>query len=272
MNNEIEKDLTVVVPNYNKSKYLKKCIESITEQTLKPYQIIIVDDCSTDESYDLLVQIQKQIPIVKVIFLDKNKGVSNARNVGISKTTTKYITFIDSDDFYYNKDKLKQEMMIIRKYQRKNKPVLAYSATALVSEDGSNIFAPPITLFDKFKFLSGKVKVQIISLIKQPRVPRDYIIEKDILLKVGAYSYPKNFYEDLDLLMRIAMSNTHFYCTFEYGTAYRMSTGGLSKRDKNEHAETVSQICDSYYNRLNILEKMLCSFLRCIRNIKQSIC
>ena len=90
--------ITVIVPIYNSENYISKCIESILSQSYENWELIIVDDGSTDNSYEIC---NKYAIKDSRIFLYKqnNKGVSSARNVGLSKTTGDYIMFIDSDDY-----------------------------------------------------------------------------------------------------------------------------------------------------------------------------
>ena len=91
--------ISVIVPVYNVEKYLSQCIESIINQTYKNLQIILVNDGSTDESLKICneyKEIDKRIVVIDSV----NKGVSNARNLGIEASYGKYITFIDSDDFF----------------------------------------------------------------------------------------------------------------------------------------------------------------------------
>ena len=102
--------LAVIIPNYNKELYIEKCLESVFKQTLQPDQIIIVDDCSSDKSRDIIHTLAVQHKRINPIYLDENRGVSNARNIGAEYANTDYVTFLDSDDLYYNPDKLKNEM------------------------------------------------------------------------------------------------------------------------------------------------------------------
>ncbi len=96
----IEKNdrVSVIIPVYNVSSYLKKCIESILNQTYQNLEIILIDDGSEDESgkiCDLYAEKDGRI----VVIHKKNGGLSDARNVGIGISTGKYITFVDSDDW-----------------------------------------------------------------------------------------------------------------------------------------------------------------------------
>ena len=95
---DLKGQLSIIVPVYNADKYLRKCLKSITNQTYKNLQIILVDDGSTDSSYSVCKEIEKEDPRV-VVASNKGKGVSSARNCGIKMAKGDYITFVDSDDY-----------------------------------------------------------------------------------------------------------------------------------------------------------------------------
>ncbi len=97
-NNEL---ISVIVPVYNVSNYLKKCINSILSQTYKNFEIIIVDDGSTDGS-ETICDEYKNNPNIQIIH-KKNGGLSSARNEGLKRSKGKYICFIDSDDYIEGK-------------------------------------------------------------------------------------------------------------------------------------------------------------------------
>ena len=90
--------ISIVVPVYNVSKYLDECIDSILKQSYEDFELILVDDGSKDNSFEICQAYQEKDARVKA-FSKPNGGVSTARNFGISKATGKYITFIDSDDY-----------------------------------------------------------------------------------------------------------------------------------------------------------------------------
>lgn len=91
--------LTIVIPVYNTSEYLSRCIESVVNQTVNNLDIIIINDGSTDNSEEIIKKYLLKQPKINYIKLEKNIGVGNARNLGIENTKTKYISFIDSDDW-----------------------------------------------------------------------------------------------------------------------------------------------------------------------------
>lgn len=92
------KKISIVVPIYNTGEYLHKCIKSILAQSLKEFELILVNDGSTDNSGDICDEYVKSDSRVKVIH-KRNEGVSIARNVGVEMATGEYIGFIDSDDW-----------------------------------------------------------------------------------------------------------------------------------------------------------------------------
>ena len=90
--------LSIVVPVYNTEKYLKRCMDSITSQTLKDIEIIIVDDGSTENCATLCDEISKTDSRIKVVH-KQNGGLGFARNTGVEAATGEYIGFVDSDDY-----------------------------------------------------------------------------------------------------------------------------------------------------------------------------
>ncbi len=91
--------VSVIVPVYNVEKYIKKCMESLVNQTLDEIQIIVVNDGSEDESEKIIKEYIEKYPS-KILYLKKeNGGLSDARNFGIPYATGEYIAFLDSDDY-----------------------------------------------------------------------------------------------------------------------------------------------------------------------------
>ena len=106
--------ISVIVPAYNCEKYIESCIESLTGQTYKNIEIIVVDDGSTDKTPGLIDELAKNDSRIKVIHKE-NGGVSEARNVALDNVTGEYVTFSDADDIN-SKDKIEFLYRIITKY------------------------------------------------------------------------------------------------------------------------------------------------------------
>ena len=91
--------ITIVVPCYNVENYLARCIDSLLAQTYKNIEIVMVEDCSTDGTKDIVREYELKYKNVKAIYNKENGGLGHARNVAIRSTNTKYVAFIDSDDW-----------------------------------------------------------------------------------------------------------------------------------------------------------------------------
>lgn len=109
--------VSVIVPIYNVEFYLKRCIDSILEQTYKNLEILLIDDGSTDNSSKICDDYKIKDKRIKVVH-KKNGGLSDARNVGINMAKGYYITFIDSDDSV-EKDMIEYLLMLIVKFNTK---------------------------------------------------------------------------------------------------------------------------------------------------------
>ncbi len=107
--------ISVIVPLYNYRKYIGYCIQSILNQTYKNFELIVVDDCSTDASYKEALKYQKKDKRVKVIRLDSNCGYSAAKNEGIVISRGDYIVTLDADDMM-TKNSLEIRLKAITKY------------------------------------------------------------------------------------------------------------------------------------------------------------
>ena len=95
--------ISIVIPVYNVEQYLRKCLDSCINQTLKEIEIIVVDDCSPDNSDKIMLEYERKYPdIVKCIYLDKNIKLGGARNKGVEIANGEYILFVDSDDYIAN--------------------------------------------------------------------------------------------------------------------------------------------------------------------------
>jgi glycosyltransferase involved in cell wall biosynthesis len=126
--------VSVITPNFNCEKYIAQTIESVITQTYENWEMIIVDDCSTDNSINIIEKYVNNEKRIKLIKLDKNSGVSNARNIGLQNAKGDYIAFLDSDDFW-DKNKLQEQIGFIKD---QNIP-LSYTSYIKIDEKGEKI-------------------------------------------------------------------------------------------------------------------------------------
>ena len=91
--------VSVIVPVYNVYDYLEKCLDSLVNQTLKDIEVIVIDDGSPDNSYEIIEKYAKDYPEIIKAYKKENGGLSDARNYGIKYAKGEYIAFVDSDDY-----------------------------------------------------------------------------------------------------------------------------------------------------------------------------
>lgn len=124
--------ISIVIPTYNAEKYIKRCINSLLQQTLDDIEIVCVDDCSSDGTMQILSKYAKKDKRIKVLSLNENRGTLMARKAGVMKASGEYIMFSDNDDWYENDacEKLYDKAI------EKNADILMYSIHKVsVSQD-----------------------------------------------------------------------------------------------------------------------------------------
>ena len=124
--------ISVIVPVYNAASSLHRSLGSVLRQTLPDFELIVIDDCSTDESADILEEYRVIDDRVRIFSTTKNSGPGVARNVGLKNARGKFIAFLDSDDFWMN-NKLERQ---IRSFDN-DEVILSYTSTILLSPKGN---------------------------------------------------------------------------------------------------------------------------------------
>jgi teichuronic acid biosynthesis glycosyltransferase TuaG len=123
--------VSIITPSYNCSKFIGQTLTSVFTQTYDEWELIIVDDCSTDNSLDVIYQIAGNNQKVKIIALKENVGAAEARNIALRQAQGRYIAFLDSDDIWCpNKLEHQLSFMISNNYS------FSFTAYALMNADG----------------------------------------------------------------------------------------------------------------------------------------
>lgn len=95
----MNKEITIIIPVYNGEKFIERCLDSVLAQTLKNFIVVVIDDGSRDNSLDILRQYEENNPEYIRVYSQENMGVAKTRNKGIELSETKYLMFIDQDDY-----------------------------------------------------------------------------------------------------------------------------------------------------------------------------
>lgn len=232
--------VSVIVPNYNNEKYLSTCLTSIISQTYPIKEIVIYDDCSTDRSKEILADFSRCDKRIKVIYGEKNVGVSAARDIAIRNTTSDYICMLDADDFFYSNLKIEKEMGIVEKiYNNTGKKVISFSQTIDVDEEGDPLEKP------HHVNLAGNERFKIVTRRYKNYMPRDYCFPKIYYELCGGYTMDLSLFEDWELNMKL-LKYTSFVYSGEYGTAYRHKSGGLSSVNCRKQLKVKKMIVKKY--------------------------
>ena len=183
----------IIMPNFNKGNFLEKAINSVINQTFKRWHLYIIDDNSNDIS-KIIIDKFKSIKNITIINLKKTEGPGFCRNYVINKTSSKYISFLDSDD-YWNKDKLKEQI----EFMEENNYSFSYSDYVPFTEKNGNeslkkkVIVPSSFNFEKFtkntSIAMSSVIIQrsVLGEIKfeNLKICEDYLYKCEILKKIG---------------------------------------------------------------------------------------
>lgn len=256
--------VSIIVPNYNNAKYLTDCIESIQNQSYKNIEIIIVDDCSTDNSMSILTELSNKYNNIIIYKNEKNRGVSYSRNLGIIKSSGDFFSTLDPDDQYYS-DKIELEVKKI--ISKPNEDIIVYSGFNSVNENLEPIpFKAKLT---NFNAVNGWIYKKLCYMVIP--VPRDMLMKKDQFISVGGFNESMSLYEDWDFKLRLA-KKYKFLFSGSKGVKYRRHSSGLSSVDFNKHLEIMLRIFNKYTENPNISLFTLINSKGNLSKIVKSIC
>lgn len=108
--------ISIIIPNYNSQSHIGECVMSCIDQRLNDFEIIIVDDHSTDNSWEIIYSYQSKYPNIIKTFKNSSKGACSARNFGFNQSKGKYIQFLDSDDML-SFGKIQAQLKVIEEIQ-----------------------------------------------------------------------------------------------------------------------------------------------------------
>lgn len=196
--------LSVIVPVYNVEKYLKRCLESILVQSWNDYEIILVDDGSTDSSAQICDLYAEKYEMIRVIHKE-NKGLSDTRNRGIEEASGEYVYFPDSDD-WLEPNTFSELSDVIEELTY---DIISFNREFVTSEEDKLISAK-----SRIQKLSGKQA--LLEMLKQSDVTgfandkiyrKKLFLDNDIEFPVGKY------YEDLGTNYKLFLKATKVYVT-----------------------------------------------------------
>lgn len=142
-------EISVAIATFNGELYIKSQIESILNQTIVPNEIVIVDDLSTDNTLNVIADLQIKHSLIKVFVNDKNKGPAETFKIAITKCVFPYVALCDQDDIW-KKNKLSVSLCELKKVEKIGKPCIVFSDLELIDKN-NNPVASSFWEIQKFK-------------------------------------------------------------------------------------------------------------------------
>lgn len=186
----MNKLLSIIIPVYNVEKYIERCLDSIITSESQNYEVILIDDGSTDKSLEICQKYEKKFKNI-FVFSKKNGGASDARNFGNTKARGEYIWYIDSDD-YITPNAVNEILDIIKKF--KSDVIICKSKKIY---DNGTVMDECQYSIKKGEFSSNEF---MNELRKNPKsvifCPQYYIVNKNFIDNNNLYFYKGIIYED----------------------------------------------------------------------------
>ena len=212
--------VSVIIPIYNGERYLKETLNSVFAQTYRDFEVICVDDGSTDGSVAIIGEYGDRVILIR----QANAGGSAARNVGVEQSKSPFVAFLDQDDRWYP-NKLKQQVtalaanpdavLALCNSDRMDSAGQLLQVGATVAERAGLLSTPLGRLMEEDQLLSSAI-----------------LVRRDILERVGMYDTQLHGFEDFDLCARLKRLG-RFVFVEEPGMCYRVHEGGQSRSGGN---------------------------------------
>jgi len=244
--------VSVILPYFKKKHYIKEAIKSVLSQTLRNFELLIINDEPGVQSKDILYKFKRQDNRIKIIDNKHNLGAGLSRNKGIKLAKGKYIAFLDSDDIW-KKNKLNNQIMIMEKFNYN----ISHTAYDIIDDKNNKI----TTRFSKnlnYSMLLNSCDVGLSTVM----------IKKKILKHEDLFSNFKTK-EDYFLWLKLAKSGNIFYYINQNLSQWRITKNSLSK-------STFQKLIDAYRVYFFYEKKHVISIFRTIilslNFIKKKIC
>ncbi len=230
---------SLIIPVYNVEKYIKRCLDSVFQQSFKDFEVIVVDDGTKDNSMEIVKEYN-----VKTIH-QENQGLSAARNNGLKKATGEYIFFLDSDD-WIEKDLLKE----LNKSLKNHPDIVRFQAQEVFDEDNKIIKYPE----KPFQNLEGPEAFKRISEYHYVENAWCYIFKREFYEKEKFQFKKGTLHEDFGLIPLVIMK-AHTVNSIEYiGYNYFQRSGSIMN-EKN-YEKTKKKVEDIHNHYLYLIEEI----------------
>ncbi|MCB0403491.1 MAG: glycosyltransferase family 2 protein [Bdellovibrionales bacterium] len=183
--------ISIVMPAYNSAAYISDAIRSVLDQTHSDWELIVVNDGSTDNTSDVVARFAATDDRIRLVTLALNGGVGNARNAALRHVSARYVAFLDSDDFWLPR-KLEEQLA----FMQENDFALTFTAYRALGSDGRSVGAI---------VRSHPAELKYQDLLKQNQIPVfTVMLDRE---KVGDFAFYSGYNEDFLLWLYFAKQN-----------------------------------------------------------------
>ncbi len=233
----MEPIVSVVIPTYNRVKLLDRAIRSVLKQGFQDWELVVIDDCSTDETPQILANWAKHDPRIRVFRNEKNNypDISKTLNRGLNESKGKYIARLDDDDYWFDREKLKKQVEFLEGH-----PDYVLCGGGVIVIDGSEK-----ELFRYLKIENDK-DIRSRALFANPFSHTTTLYLKKAAQKVGGYG-DWRYAEDWDLWLKLGEIGK-MYNFQEYFTCYLMAGQSKSFIHQKPQSKMILEIIKRHKN------------------------
>lgn len=245
--------LSIILPTYNGDKYIRKAIESIISQSFSDWELIVVDDGSTDNTENIVKKYADKDNRIIYFKNDFNLGIQRSLNKGIQESKGEYIARIDDDDEWIDKNKLKKQFEFL---DNNKEYVLVGTGAVNVDEEGEELF----------RYLGPKTDEEIRRRIlrKNCFLHSSVIFRREVVLMLGMYSEDNEtrHIEDYDLWLKLGLVGKFANLSI-YGVRILISVGSISFQNRMEQFRKNLTLIQKYKGKYpNYFKSVVFNYLR----------
>ena len=234
--------ISVIVPVYNTEKYIEKCLKSLDDQTMKDFEVVIVNDGSKDESERAIKNYMRRTRMNIKYLKKENGGLASARNYGVERASGEYISFLDSDD-YLDKD----TFYLLEQYIDKDIDLIKFKMKT-VNEKEEVLEKLDGPVFDVCKGEEGYKKLCTTDKYMDPACI--YLYRREFFVE-NNFKYKLRYHEDFGLTSLIIVQAKTFVSTDIFGYNYLQTEESLTRaKDYNKDIERAKDMLAHYDNMI----------------------
>lgn len=247
--------VSIVLPTYNGRKYLRQSIESILSQTYTDWELILVDDCSTDETFDIIEKYVKSDPRIRAIHNSKNLKLPGALNVGFSVAKGKYLTWTSDDNLY-----MPDAIEVMAEFLDSHDTIyMVHGNVDLIDSEGKMI--GELGPYDNKKMYALNC------------VGACFMYRKEVRDRIGNYNEDAFCVEDYEYWLRVLDGFGEIVSVNQKLYQYRIHEGSLSKVRQGEVINQLTRLRIRYIDKIfNVLQGNTIDLLGVYYEMRKSEC